>query len=96
MKVLHVHTLRRGKRAKKPLKQSIGRLLIRREAILSELSKVENLIERTTLVKGGVRKSGRISAKDLDALLDRNIRSTPKAAPLPADFSRADLYEDHD
>jgi hypothetical protein len=38
-------------------------------------------------------KSPRFTAEELDALLDRFSLSAPS---LPEDFSRADIYSDHD
>ncbi|MBI2824915.1 MAG: hypothetical protein HYX69_09545 [Planctomycetia bacterium] len=41
---------------------------------------------------GGVR-SPTLSAEDFDRLLDSEVTDTPG---LPVDFSRADIYADHD
>ena len=40
--------------------------------------------------------NGNVSAEDFDRRLDELAAGLPGLAPLPADFSRADLYADHD
>ncbi len=51
---------------------------------------VKHLLRREN---GDHAKLPRISADDLDRLIDSEATDTPG---LPADFSRADIYADHD
>ncbi len=37
-----------------------------------------------------------LSLEEFDRLLDELSEGLPPLPPLPADFSRADIYEDHD
>ncbi|HEY3244261.1 MAG TPA: hypothetical protein VGM03_13020 [Phycisphaerae bacterium] len=43
-----------------------------------------------------VQLKGGIPISDFDRVLDALAEDLPEIAPLPADFSRADLYADHD
>lgn len=55
---------------------------------------VEELIRRLLRQEGDTAISGpRLSSDELDRILDEEATDTPG---LPADFSRADIYLDHD
>ena len=58
---------------------------------------VESLVEllrNTDSLKESERKP--LAPRKLDELFDSLSRGLPNLAELPADFSRADIYSDHD
>jgi hypothetical protein len=57
---------------------------------------LEQLAQNDAGDKGGaLASSGQLSDEEFDQLLDA-LSAGPTLAPLPADFSRADIYTDHD
>ena len=57
---------------------------------------VADLVERAAGTTAPAA-NGKLSADEFDAVLDEFFRENPEPVPaLPADFSRADVYVDHD
>jgi len=57
------------------------------------------LLERETRTANGSTGTGtaaQVSAEEFDRLLDALSEGLPSLPTLPADWSRADLYADHD
>jgi hypothetical protein len=60
---------------------------------------IEQLVERDTQAAHGVAGTGaadQLSPDEFDQRLDELAEGLPGLGPLPADWSRADLYADHD
>jgi hypothetical protein len=60
---------------------------------------VQQLIERETGQTGetaAAEQEPPLSDEEFDRLLDELSEGLPSLPPLPADFSRADIYADHD
>jgi len=70
-------------------KRQIKGLRARRRKLVSELATVDSKIATLKPVR-------RLSTAELDRLLDKLSDGLDGLPPLPADFSRADLYDDHD
>jgi len=67
---------------------SSARLRTRRRKLLAELAKVEKQLAKETIP--------RARPQALDEWLDELSAGLEHLPPLPEDFSRADLYDDHD
>lgn len=69
------------------------------ESVVQEVKRlVQEARERQTSVTPGPNTPGfrpPLSAEELDRLIDE-LSSGPPGKVLPADFSRADIYDDHD
>jgi hypothetical protein len=60
---------------------------------------VQQLIEREAGDSGTLtppREQAPLTLEEFDRLLDEVSEGLPPLPPLPADFSRADIYADHD
>lgn len=59
---------------------------------------LQHLIEREASRSNGAESfsAPQPSLEELDRLLDEVSEGLPSLPPLPADFSRADVYADHD
>jgi hypothetical protein len=58
---------------------------------------LQQLIERETSGAGAASElEPLLSLEEFDRLMDEVSEGLPPLPPLPADFSRADIYADHD
>ena len=58
---------------------------------------VREAIEEKFSPVGEVGEDGQLSPEELDRVFDEFFAANPEKMPsLPVDFSRADIYEDHD
>ena len=71
--------------------RSIARLRAERRKIAAQLARVDKQI-----LKLARPKSEAPSLEEFDRLIDDLTSGLDNLPPLPADFSRADLYDDHD
>jgi hypothetical protein len=71
--------------------QHLSQLLRRREQLVRQLDKMDATISR--IEETGGKK---VSLRVVDRWLDQLTAGLPNLPALPADFSRADIYDDHD
>lgn len=57
---------------------------------------LETYLRRLSQVAVFSPSNGTVSLDDFDRYLDELAADLPRLAPLPADFSRADIYRNHD
>jgi hypothetical protein len=77
----------------------VGRGVRKRERTLARLQREERaLTKRLGRIEREVESLQRTGAdpRSVDRWLSALSAGLPELAPLPADFSRADLYNDHD
>ncbi|HUO09927.1 MAG TPA: hypothetical protein VM008_16605 [Phycisphaerae bacterium] len=77
----------------RPRTSKLSQLVKRRRQLASQLEKLEGQI--AALGASG-SKAKAISAATLDRILDELAQGKPPLKSLPVDFSRADIYDDHD
>lgn len=77
------HTAETGRRLRK--------LRGERRRLASQLAKIDSQLEEAAL-----KKRRPLSVAELDRLLDKLSEGLDSLPPLPRDFSRGDLYDDHD
>jgi hypothetical protein len=83
-------TLTKSKKSK-VTKSNLSALMRERKVLASRLNKLERQISRLGY------KTGKVTPPAvLDRLLDELASRSTGGAGLPVDFSRADLYDDHD
>jgi hypothetical protein len=74
-------------------RQRIRQLRARRQRLERELDRLD--IQLAKLDVKSNQKNGNSQRFDFDAWVDELTRG-PELPPLPSDFSRADIYGDHD
>ena len=88
MTTLHQSSLRGGRRGRK-----LGELVKQRRALVSRLQKLEGKIAELSPKH---RKRRGVSPETLDQILEELASGGVRSKYLPTDFSRADIYDDHD
>lgn len=66
----------------------------RRKALAAELAAVDANIRK--LKPRGVKARRQMTVEEMDGLLDQLSEGLDHLPTLPGDFSRADIYDDHD
>lgn len=73
--------------------QQLSRLRGERRKLSARLAKLDKRIAGLSPARATPKAP---DLADLDRWLDQLAEGLPDLPPLPADFSRADLYDDHD
>jgi hypothetical protein len=78
-------------------RNELTRLLGERRKLWSRLSLLEKQIAKLSLAKNGAKvRTKSPGVAEFERWLDAMSAGLPELPPLPGDFSRADLYDDHD